>query len=42
MDSWLGASYLVTLTATSIIGYIKLIERGKNKQIENKDNLNNI
>lgn len=41
MDSWVGASYLVTLTATSIIGYIKLVERGKKKQIENSDNLDN-
>lgn len=42
MDSWVGASYLVTLIATSIIGYIKLIERKQEKKtIENKK-VNNI
>ena len=43
MDSWVGASYLVTLTATSIIGYIKLIERmsKKKKKLENIKGSNN-
>ena len=36
MDSWVGASYLVTLTATSIIGYIKLIERMSKKENQKK------
>lgn len=31
-DTWVGISYLVTLTATCIIYYIKFTERRKNKQ----------
>ena len=31
-DTWVGISYLVTLTATCMIYYIKFTERRKNKQ----------
>lgn len=44
-DSWVGISYTVTLTATSMIYYIKFTERRKNKREaieENKDNNTNV
>ena len=33
-DTWVGISYLVTLTATCMIYYIKFFERRKNKTLE--------
>ena len=33
-DTWVGISYLVTLTATCMIYYIKFFERRKNKKLE--------
>ena len=41
LDSWVAASYTVTLIATCIIGYIKILERRKNVKEEEEDNVEN-
>ena len=38
-DAWVGISYTVTLVATLFIGYVKFIERKKNKQLTQEPNL---
>ena len=41
LDSWVAASYTVTLIATCIIGYIKILERRKNEKEEEEDTVEN-
>ena len=40
MDAWVGFSYVVTLTATCAIYYIKFGERNNKKKLHNKDETN--
>ena len=39
-DTWVGISYMVTLTATCMIYYIKFMERRKNKRESIEENKN--
>ena len=40
MDAWVGFSYVVTLTATCAIYYIKFGERNNKKKLHNNDETN--